>query len=487
MTGPSQYYSGIVGGDLEGSLPNPTVKALNGVDVIGPFVSPEMDGYFLTFTDGYMQLEPAPSGSFLAGGDLTGTDINQVVNSIQGVIITGVPNPGDVMTATDATDASWQPPAAPTGSAGGDLSGSYPSPQVVQLQGSIVLSGTPSVGQVLEATSSTAAHWAGAAGDIVGPLSSSLVEKISGPSLNGNPLTIGNIHSTGPTYSALYMLRNGISNADYSGFLTFIDGSSGAVASTVLGDSSNAFNNPINNETWGPNTGFNGPSTAGGPAYKGANIGTTNFTSGSTTLQSAFMISNVDGRMFINQGTSPQSTIVCNSQDTAAGNTSISLCSSFGNLTGPYSGLGQGMECVGLTTNLSALTVGSSALSIICGDMNNPRVIINNSGLAYNANPVVVASSGTTTLPAPTGVNNPQSYVVQQISSVNLTGAATLDFGGAIGFFLLDCSQLTGVTVGVNTFSVANGGGGTFDCSTMLLSKNLLTVYCATSTTLAVG
>jgi hypothetical protein len=76
----------------------------------------------------------------------------------------------------------------PNGAASGDLSGTYPSPTVAKLQGTIVLSGTPSAGQVLTATSGVAADWqtpgsvtsVTMGGDVTGNSATSTVIKING-------------------------------------------------------------------------------------------------------------------------------------------------------------------------------------------------------------------------------------------------------------------------------------------------------------------
>jgi hypothetical protein len=89
---------------------------------------------------------------------------------------------------------------APSGPAGGDLSGNYPNPFVQAIQG-VVISGVPSAGFVLEATGALAASWQAPSGDIT------LAGDVTGAA---NANTVVNIHGASVPVAGALVTGNGL-------------------------------------------------------------------------------------------------------------------------------------------------------------------------------------------------------------------------------------------------------------------------------------
>jgi hypothetical protein len=115
-------------------------------------------------------LGSAATISATAGGDLSGTLPSPTVAKVNGVAVTGTPTNGQVLTASSSIAAAWTTPTAGAGNAttttvgvielSGDLAGTATSPSVAKINGITLPSSAPTIGNVLTASSATATDWA---------------------------------------------------------------------------------------------------------------------------------------------------------------------------------------------------------------------------------------------------------------------------------------------------------------------------------------
>ena len=139
------------GGDLAGSSTSQTVIGIDGI-ALDPSVASPSDGETITYNaaSGKWKAVPGPSGSFTAGGDLSGTSSSQKVIGLESIPLdaatVGSPSAGYVITY-DSVSGKWK--AAPPSSTGG--AGTYETP-VGPLNGTnavFTLSATPPANSLL--------------------------------------------------------------------------------------------------------------------------------------------------------------------------------------------------------------------------------------------------------------------------------------------------------------------------------------------------
>jgi trimeric autotransporter adhesin len=145
------------GGDLTGTYPDPTVAKINGNSVPANASGALTNNGSGTLTWTAIPTSLPPDGT--AGGDLSGTYPDPTVTKINGNSVPA--NASGTLTNNGSGTLTWT--AIPTslppdGTAGGNLSGTYPNPTVAEINGaSVPASGALTTGNVLQVngTSST--------------------------------------------------------------------------------------------------------------------------------------------------------------------------------------------------------------------------------------------------------------------------------------------------------------------------------------------
>ena len=202
--------TGPAGGDLAATYPNPNVAAVH--ETGGPTqltIGAIADGQVVTRSGTALigvNASGAPTGP--AGGDLGGTYPNPVVDAVHTgatQLTIGTINDGEVLVRSGTTIVSSPEAFPPSGAAGGDLSGTYPSPTVAKIQGVAVDTTAPTANQVLEYNSGTS-KWTPTALPAALPPNGSATGDLGG---TYPAPTVAAIHETsGPTQLVIGAIAN---------------------------------------------------------------------------------------------------------------------------------------------------------------------------------------------------------------------------------------------------------------------------------------
>jgi hypothetical protein len=220
---------GPANGDLSGTYPNPSVVAIQGQNIS---TTTPADGNILKWSGTNNQWEPSV--------DLSGGTVNTTIR------LTGDGTPGSpldiaqqgaVQNQVLKWDGNGWSPAAdnagglPTGDASGDLSGTYPNPEVSAIQGRAISTTTPANGNILK-WSDTNNQWEPSV-DLSGGTVNTTI-RLTGDGTPGSPLDIAQQGA----------VQNQVLKWDGNGWSPAADNAGGLPTGDASGDLSGTYPNP---------------------------------------------------------------------------------------------------------------------------------------------------------------------------------------------------------------------------------------------------